>query len=93
MIMEPLSTVFRSALTSTEIDNLKDSMNYLICQASPEGENRKHALSMELPDQIEEYIRIAQSAEKCPYFTFGPELAVGLRKLLVLVNRYYSRLN
>ena len=93
MIMKPLDNPFRGPLTAVDIAVIKGRMNILIYALSSNDENRQHALAMELPDQIEQSIRVTQSAAEGSYLEGGPELAVILRNLLRIVNRYYHQLN
>jgi hypothetical protein len=91
--MTSLNSPFRGSLTVKDIEFIEERFDDLTSRLFPKGNARNHALMMELPEKIEEYIDMADHAEKGLKLGYGPELGQNLRDLLNRVNAHYHQRN
>lgn len=80
-------------LTTEQIEYTETVIDELLCGLLMNEEVREHYIAMSLPHKIEGCINFADFAAQDPSRKIGPELAQALRKLLLLVNEYYVKLN
>ncbi|MCC6458052.1 MAG: hypothetical protein IT328_24065 [Caldilineaceae bacterium] len=94
MPIRGLGVPFQHPLTAEDIAEIEEGINQLICALFPPSKEREEVLEMNLPDKIEQYISIANYAEKQPELkdmVSGTGLKEDLSDLLNAVNEYYHR--
>ncbi|MCC6457293.1 MAG: hypothetical protein IT328_20230 [Caldilineaceae bacterium] len=94
MPIRGLGVSLQRPLTAKDIAEIEEGINRLIYALFPPSKDRQEVLEMNLPDKIEQYITIADYAEKQPELKdmgVGTGLREGLSNLLKAVNEYYYR--